>query len=342
MAEVFVLGAGFSRAISNSMPLLNELGQELERRLDKRILPHDTRLPIADFENWLSFLAEDQPWLTEEEHLRHRATFLSASRLICEVIFEREIKARRSAPPDWLRALVARWHEDRAKVITFNYDNLVEAAYTDVVKVYGAGGSTDINYVTPVQLRTTPMMPIFARSGGVLGPSFVETFNLMKLHGSRSWMYSGRQTFYGETIYDACRVDGWSADDERPIKDWLIADKVPLVVPPTAGKTNFFNNETIRLEWRHAFNSLRDADRIWLVGYSFPETDLLVRFLLQHGYTDGTPVVVVNPGFDVKERVEHLLSKTATHVPIEYLDDAAKIAGLIPPQDPNPIAPIVR
>jgi hypothetical protein len=40
VTEVFVLGAGFSRAISNSMPLLNELGQELERRLDKRILPH--------------------------------------------------------------------------------------------------------------------------------------------------------------------------------------------------------------------------------------------------------------------------------------------------------------
>ncbi|MET9225656.1 hypothetical protein [Lentzea sp. NPDC003310] len=340
MAEVFVLGAGFSRAISNSMPLLTELGRELELRLDKRILPHDTRLPIEDFENWLSFLAEDQPWLTEEEHLRHRSTFLAASRVICEVIHEREIEARRSSLPDWLKALVARWHEDRAKVITFNYDNLVEAAYTEVVKVHSSNPAH--NYVNPVQLRTTPLMPIFSRSGGTLGPSYVETFNLMKLHGSRSWMYSGRQTFYGETIFDACRVNGWLADNDWPIRDWLIADKVPLVVPPTAGKTNFFNNETIRLEWRHAFNSLRDADRIWLVGYSFPETDLLVRFLLQHGYTDGTPVVVVNPSSDVKARVANLLSKTAKHVPIEYLDDAAKITGLIPPKDLNPIAPTLN
>lgn len=341
MAEVFVLGAGFSRAISKSMPLLNELGQELERRLDKRTLPHDTRLPIEDFENWLSFLAEDQPWLTEEEHLRHRATFLSASRVICEVIYERELAARRSAPPDWLRALVARWHEDRAKVITFNYDNLVEAAFTEVVKVY-SGADTTTNYVAPAQLATTALTPINARSGAVLVSPLIETFGLMKLHGSRSWLYSGRPAFYGETIFDTCGVNGWSPDSDRVFKEWITADKVPLVVPPTAGKTNFFNNETIRLEWRHAFNSLRDADRIWLVGYSFPETDLLVRFLLQHGYTDGTPVVVVNPSSDVKGRVENLLSKTATHVPIEYLDDAAKIAGLIPPGDPNPVAPIVR
>jgi len=32
--------------------------------------------------------------------------------------------------------LVARWHEDKASIITFNYDTLVEAAFTEVIAVY--------------------------------------------------------------------------------------------------------------------------------------------------------------------------------------------------------------
>jgi hypothetical protein len=166
--DVFVLGAGFSRAISGEMPVLAELGEEIFKRLGDdapAVLPN---LPPTDFENWLSFLADDDPWLGEDDRLRNRSVFLRVSGLMCDLISAREIAARRDALPDWLRMLVARWHEDEASIITFNYDTLVEAAFTEVVGVYDTPGAEGPNYVFPSQIFRAPLMPINARAGGPL------------------------------------------------------------------------------------------------------------------------------------------------------------------------------
>src|SRR5438270_231686 len=57
--DVFVLGAGFSRALSCRLPLTDELGNAC---LDRADLRHDTRVPAAgfnggSFESWLSGMA---------------------------------------------------------------------------------------------------------------------------------------------------------------------------------------------------------------------------------------------------------------------------------------------
>jgi hypothetical protein len=172
--------------------------------------------------------------------------------------------------------LVARWHEDHASVITFNYDTLVEAAFTEVVRVYSSPGNEKDNYVWPSQVFRAPLTPIGARAGNVLTAPSIPTFRLLKLHGSRAWLYSGRDSFFGEVIYDATAFQGWAGKDthERP---WLLEDKVPLVVPPTSGKTGFFDNETVRHQWRLAHEALQEADRIFIVGYSLPRVSGLCR-----------------------------------------------------------------
>lgn len=155
--DAFILGAGFSRAISEEMPLLAELGEQVLNLLGPNapeVLPN---LPPADFENWLSFLAEDDPWLREDERLGNRSVFLQISRLLCDLISARESATRQDAPPDWLRMLVARWHEDEAAVITFNYDTLVEAAFTETVRVYSRPNSENKNYVYPSQVFRAPL-----------------------------------------------------------------------------------------------------------------------------------------------------------------------------------------
>ena len=171
--DAFVLGAGFSRAISEEMPVLTELGDEIFNLLGTdapAVLPN---LPPTDFENWLSFLAEDDPWLREDDRLRNRSIFLNVSRLLCDFISARETAARRDALPDWLRMLVGRWHEDEASVITFNYDTLVEAAFTEVVGVYDTPRARGPNYVWPSQIFRAPLTPISARAGG---PSLLRSY----------------------------------------------------------------------------------------------------------------------------------------------------------------------
>lgn len=225
------------------MPLLRELGQEVASQLPDIALPPELRLDISNFELWLSYLSADAPWLDEASRLRNQAAFVSVSRVIADVVAKREMAARAEPMPEWLALLVARWHEDRAIVISFNYDDLVEAAYTAVVQVQS--GDQSENYVSHKQLEHVALSPILSRGGAALWHSPVSTFALLKLHGSRSWVYSGRSSYYGETIYDTCRVRGWAPEGHDP-RAWLSADKVPLIVPPTSGKTGFFDNKTVR------------------------------------------------------------------------------------------------
>lgn len=332
--DVYVLGAGFSRAISDQMPLLTELGEEILNLLGAdapTILPN---LQPRDFENWLSFLAEDDPWLGEGDRLRNRSVFLQVSRLLCDLISRREIVARRNPLPNWLRMLIARWHEDEASIITFNYDTLVEAAFTEVVTVLNSPGAEGPNYVSPSQLYRAPLTPIGARAGAALAASVISTFRLLKLHGSRTWLYSGRESFFGEAIYDATSFQGWGSEDvhQRP---WLLADKVPLVVPPTSGKTGFFNNETVRLQWRLAYEALREADRIFIVGYSLPPTDLLTRFLLQVGSSQGSTIVLVNRDCIVVDRVKQAVPASEVESIIQP-DALRRLAEFVAPRTLEP------
>ena len=333
--DVYVLGAGFSRAISDHMPLLDELGAEIMTRLDDGVVPHALRLAPEQFELWLSYLAGDQPWLDEAERLRNRALLVAVSRVLADVIMERELRSRSGPMPEWLPAMVARWHEDRATVITFNYDTLVEAAYTAAIRVRSRPDAED-NYVSHAQLQRSPLTPIGSRAGSVLTASQIDTFKLVKLHGSRSWVYSGRPSFFGESIYDTCRVQGWSPEKPDP-QPWLSQDKVPLIVPPTAGKTGFFENETIQAEWRQAFRSLRQARRIYVAGYSFPPSDLLVRFLLQHGCSDGAQLTVANPDRSVATRLSELLESASVATRVHEVANMIELSKLLPPLELNPL-----
>jgi hypothetical protein len=81
--DVFVLGAGFSRAISAEMPLMKELSHKVAARLGKTF-----KKVASSFNNevelTMTFLAQGHPWLAEAERLRNRALFLEASAAVWE------------------------------------------------------------------------------------------------------------------------------------------------------------------------------------------------------------------------------------------------------------------
>lgn len=333
-SNVFLIGAGFSRAVSDEMPLLSELGTKVVSHLDDRFAPTHVRLRPEDFELWLSYLAGDQPWLDEAERLQNRASFLAASRVLAAVVSEHEVRTRSTAIPEWLANLTARWHEDRSTLVTFNYDTLVEAAYTEVVALRLKPGAVQ-NYVEPAQILKSSLTPIGSRAGGMFSPSHIDTFTLLKLHGSRTWMYSGRSSFFGETIYDAGRIRRWAPDDDDP-RPWLSTDKVPLIVPPTAGKTGFFDNEMIQSEWRRAHQALASARHLYIVGYSFPPSDLLVRYLTQDSVSAATKVTVVNPDREVVDRVARMLTTVGTTADLDWIPSVVELAAALPPTVPRP------
>jgi hypothetical protein len=324
MVDAFVVGAGFSKAISSSMPVLTELSDAVVKDLGPDMPKLPESLPIEDIETWLSYLADDQPWLSERDNLTNRAAFLHVTEVLRSLLHRAEHDARQTAPPTWLLRLAARWHRDQATVITLNYDTLIEAAYQAAVLIQDHGSPRD--HTSYRQLYPAPITPAFLRIGGVWGHSPVSTFRLLKLHGSISWFYSGRSSYFGETIYDGGVPKEW-------ITDLIVAsktepatfDKVPLIVPPTSGKSGFFQNEIVRGQWRLAREALDNADHIYCLGYSMPETDHLMRFMLAAAST-GKDVYPVNRSSGTRDHYAKLLP--AAHVRADHVGPTG-VAGFV-------------
>jgi hypothetical protein len=331
--EVFFLGAGFSKAVDSEMPVLRDLGKEVVERLgdDQPYVPPG--LDPVDFENWLSYLAEDQPWLLPEQQFQNKSGFVRISRVISDIIIERENVAKSRPMPEWLRSLISFWHESRASIITFNYDRLIESAYEETVH-------TNADYgINARQIMTAPVTPVGSRGGAVLSADLVETFSLTKLHGSRSWIYSGRDSFYGEPIYDLVgKRLGWSAEEPSRRDILLSADKVPLVIPPTSGKSRFFNNETVRSQWAAALRALRSADTVYFVGYSFPPSDTMIRFLLQESHHTERQMIIVNRVDAAQDELRKFVPSDNIGDPIFGDTSVEELAGRLQPSTNTPEA----
>jgi SIR2-like domain len=275
MADVFVLGAGFSHAAAPHMPLLAEL-PELLRSFDPIMWREDKWDDLLDdhaynFELALSYLAQGQPFLEEPEALRNRARFLQASRVLGAALQTRQdVAVGTDERPEWLGLLVDTWVGDRSVVITLNYDTLIEKVYADPA---GHGG----NYLDLYPVAVTPAA---LRRAGVWDAEVRATFSLLKLHGSTNWFYSGSELATGEPIYFLPPSAGWTAESAGFQDVPEIRDRIPFVVPPTAEKSLFFGNESLRAQWRRARLELENAATVFFIGYSLPITDLTVRFML--------------------------------------------------------------
>lgn len=276
MSQVFVLGSGFSRAISNEMPTLKELSEAVKANLKAKGKPDipAASTPIANnFEQWLSYLIESPPWLSDGERFRNRGAFSDVARAVHDVLAECETAVRAHEDcPEWLGQLVEYWQRNECQIITFNYDLLVEAAWAEQV-----GEQRSMVELYPIPLTFTS-----SRTGSVLGGlrQLPPGMRLLKLHGSLNWRYSGPDSPPGDTIYITGVARGWALDKHYGSDDMLSSDRDPMIVPPTAVKSPYYGNRTLRRLWALAAEALQEADELVIMGFSLPESDLIVSSML--------------------------------------------------------------
>lgn len=284
MKTIYLLGAGFSKAISSQMPTLSELGKSLD--MDK--YPMIPGVAVGEIETVLTYLGVPQPWLPESDILRNRARYQDLVREIAGLLQDCVDKALlEKLPRNWLHSLVRRWHQDQASIVTLNYDTLLERAacsYNDLV----LGGEN----LRLANLYPIPLTPAAMRRVPVLGPTEKPSFKLIKLHGSINWFYSPRAT-PGEPIYLG-EGNEWPDNVRRPNWKNDVRDKVPAIIPPTLDKGSYLQHDTLRSLWAQAAEALGSADTLVAIGYSLPVTDLTMRFLLEGAGGDGKKLVVVN------------------------------------------------
>lgn len=284
MSDIYILGAGFSKAISEAMPVLVDLSDEILKRLPE-IEPINALFP-RNLEMWMSYLSQNHPWLSEAQNARNRALFLEMSEAIYSVLLERMQIPISHPRPEWLSNLVKCWNQEKTPVLTLNYDTLVERCVCAVLglKVEVSMVGYTLKESVSAKLYPISLTPSWQRAPSrrtsASDPKSLPT--LFKLHGSINWFYSGSLMGRDETIYF---VPATSWNDEDPIETRRNtepgSDKVPFIVPPLLEKNPFFQLPAIRSLWGQAGHELQRATRVFCLGYSLPETDITMRFFLQ-------------------------------------------------------------
>ncbi|MBN1126872.1 MAG: hypothetical protein JXA82_17860 [Sedimentisphaerales bacterium] len=197
----------------------------------------------------------------------------------------------------------------RVSVITFNYDIGVEMAF------YRAGIVPQ--YCLPNEKTGSPV-------------------KLLKLHGSLNWAMDKSQGIIPLNMNDYFQKYGvdWGHNEASlligsHLHDYFEKHKkvdvesLPVLVPPTWNKTDY--QQSITSVWQQAAKELGEAESIFVIGYSLPETDGFFRHLYALGSVGENPLrqfTVFNPDNTglVKERFEGLLG-TGAKARFEYREE---------------------
>lgn len=292
---VVILGAGFSKAVHEALPSTDALGEKVRKRLDD---VDQARLPAAPFEDgrfeeWLSYLADEQPHLTEDRTLEARALLYRVTRTLRTVLSEAQAEALGSGAPRWLPWLLSVLHQKRATVITTNYDNLVECCVEGHHRPRGSFVNYSHRMVNEERIldglprradllerqETELALDQIAQPGGRLGrmltgSSPIATFRLLKLHGSLSWYWvPGDPT--GSTLQRWLLPGLFGSPEETGTSSPRVGPPglEPFIVPPAALKSQYLRNPVVREIWRRAYQALTSATRVAIIGYSMTPGD---------------------------------------------------------------------
>ena len=299
MRTAFILGAGFSKAITSHMPITDEVGNLLRKKLHGKMMASALRPFVGGtFESWLSRIAEAQPDLTDVQNADNHALYQLVTQTLHEILLSCEGQALADPVPSWLGTMVRILHVGKADVITFNYDTLLErAAVSSGCWDWDQGAQA----TTESFLRGVPPT---ALDGGI-GLGEVDSLRLLKLHGSVD-TYWVRGDVSGATITRLPGTQRWDPTSKSDAgRDRHAPGREPFLVPPASAKSAFYNNPITRQLWRNAAVALHHADRVAIIGYSLPVTDLVTAGMISDALAGrSVRIDVVNPDANtVKERL---------------------------------------
>ena len=180
--------------------------------------------------------------------------------------------------------------KDKLNEVTFislNYDILIDNAIASVYETTGI----DLNYAIA--------FANFSCNGDWHVPMEGRAVELLKVHGSLNWLYC-----------PVCKSI-WLTPKEKGVIELISGDaiknnckscggrKVPVLVPPTYFKV--MSNPYLVAVWEKAERVLRECVHIIFCGYSLPDADIHIKYLLKRGQLNrlsAEPNVTVINHFD--------------------------------------------
>lgn len=366
MAEtVYVFGAGINRSVRDERGLKPPLANDLfKQALRHRMLGEQA---IGDLTELFEYI--ERYWKLSIDDLREEPfdleacyTLLQQQRLEfnAEGNGEREEEVARvedqltalftkflgfvegfSAGDPALKGVANKILAERAAVLTFNYDTIIESAIeyavgrTEQPSPLEKGRVPDehLSYSDSAWNRALAYGVQFdevhlQQVGAVVEPVEGERFYgaagndlypapILKLHGSLNWFrHTSRRTRrnpYGPSGNpkegNVVLASGFphirsSFGPWEDLEGWVLE---PVIVTPVLYK-DLRGQGPVSESWRRAREELADCRRLVVAGYSFPPTDFAMHRLFLEAFVDGTPneLISINPNRSVAGDVARL------------------------------------
>lgn len=288
--KIFFLGAGFSKGICSDYPLMKELSVKVKEEYEKEkgaLAEHYKIIPDKlkdNIEELLSYLSGKLIWKDEITLALDKALYIDITEKV------RECFAKISNDPDSsnLKTIAKEIYNKNWPVITLNYDLLMEYALCE---------SNNKCQIASDQLYQIPILNKADRVKQITCPGIAIADqnrlypHIIKLHGSINWLYQKNNEFgliYYEDKVEEAETYMRGKWAYRKYHD----DLVPFIIPPVLVKDSLFTHNILKILWIQAHKYLAYAKEIYIIGFSFPMTDLYVKFLFQSALKDNNDVKV--------------------------------------------------
>lgn len=299
MKELYFLGAGFSKAIFTSMPLLGDLSIAVRNQLHSEISLKVPKLENCDFETLISYVYNDHPWKLIHEKHNELGLYYKIIEIVRRELNEKENDFLSNLSTGNLDTHKKKFFQHitdkRSTIISLNYDTLVENILSNYSENVSGGILKPFANATGIctDLYRLPFLDLGYRWGGAMlrgDHLMTDGIHLIKLHGSTSWFCTGDLADSNLSIY-------YANDHYKTDFDLLrIQGLFPVIIPPTFDKAQFYSaNNILRSLWMQARKALEEAQTITIIGYSLPISDSYIRLLFQVATSNSLIIRIVNP-----------------------------------------------
>ena len=140
----------------------------------------------------------------------------------------------------------------------------------------------------------------------------VDIVPLLKLHGSINWYKENEDAEI--TFLNANNSLYENYIEPKTVFNCIGTEilgmgRYPFIIPPSWNKYEYQNQ--LKTIWKKAAKVLSEAEIIFIIGYSFPETDLFFKYLYSLGSDSNTNILkiyVINPDVNLKSKFKDILS----------------------------------
>ena len=351
--EIFILGAGFSRAITgNIMPSLNGLTKEIAEGISssseqdiknmwqqyivqpnigniRSINDPNPNKNQSNFEDIMTFLSSDFAY--EDYKDRHLKAILY--RYITDLIvkiFGRKNQEKSISQTPWLHNFAKYLNNECSEIFTFNYDLVLEnlLAKENKLDIRGCEAIYSVKKMSNPYFQNTIEVDEQNHIANIKTNPMIEweqgwQIKLYKLHGSINWLYD-------PDFQNGIRVI--SSETPPAYKQGLQC----LIVPPTMLKNFELKTKLLDFQWHVFKEKLAQATKLYIIGYSIPKTDIATRYIIQTQLNPECEVFIIDykPKADIKKGWYELFSIQHKSRKLHILkngfdEDALKRTGII-------------